>query len=452
MKSMNDTGLPCLDLLEATPTILRGLMAELSPTDVRWKPAPDRFSVGEVLAHLSHTEGHCYRTRLDRFLSEDNPEFESDDAQHHLELYRNMDPEDAFDHFEEQRETNIEALRDLPPGAGERRAVHQKVGPITLAANAERMGAARSRTHPADRRIGARAQISGRRGSAGRLLPTETMTIQRLLLAFALAGNLAAQTFIQMSDPQFGMFTKDVDFAHETANFEFAIATANRLKPAFVVITGDLINKTGDATQAAEYKRITSKLDPKIKLYSAPGNHDVGNEPTAESLALYRERFGADYYSFRAGDIVGLVLNSNLEKGADKVPEEAAKMEAWFRGELERAKQTGARHIIVFQHISFFLKDPNEADQYFNIPKPVRERYLRIAARVRRETGLRRPLPPQRTRARRRPGNGDLRPRGHAAGRREIRPPRRHRERRYGDAQILRFRRTPLTAIVGQVV
>ena len=130
---MDDNGLPCLDLLEATPTILRGLMAELSDEDVRWKPAPDRFSVGEVLSHLSHTEGHCYRARVDRFLSEENPEFESDDAQFHLELYRNMDPEDAFDHFEEQRETNIEALRDLPPGSGELRAVHQKVGPITLA-------------------------------------------------------------------------------------------------------------------------------------------------------------------------------------------------------------------------------------------------------------------------------------------------------------------------------
>jgi DinB superfamily len=132
MKPM-DNELPCLDLLEATPAILRGLMAELSAGDVRWKPAPDRFSVGEVLAHLSHTEGHCYRARLDRFLSEENPEFESDDAQHHLELYRNMDPEDAFDHFEEQRETNIETLRDLPPRSGDRQAAHQKVGPITLA-------------------------------------------------------------------------------------------------------------------------------------------------------------------------------------------------------------------------------------------------------------------------------------------------------------------------------
>ena len=128
-----DNELPCLDMLEATPTILRGLMSELSAGDVRWKPAPDRFSVGEVLAHLCHSEGHCYRERLDRFMSEENPEFETDDAQFHLDLYRNMDPEDAFDHFEEQRETNIEALRELPPGAGERKAVHKKVGPITLA-------------------------------------------------------------------------------------------------------------------------------------------------------------------------------------------------------------------------------------------------------------------------------------------------------------------------------
>ncbi len=127
-----DNGLPCLDLLEATPAILRGLMAELSAEDLRWNPAPGRFSVGEVLAHLSHTEAHCYRARLDRFLSEENPTFESDDPQDHLELYRNMDPEDAFDHFEEQRDTNIETLRDLPPGTGERKAVHQEVGPVTL--------------------------------------------------------------------------------------------------------------------------------------------------------------------------------------------------------------------------------------------------------------------------------------------------------------------------------
>jgi DinB superfamily len=57
--------LDCLDQLEATPAILRGLMCDLSAEDTEWKPAPDRFSVAEVLAHLSHSEGHCYRTRVD---------------------------------------------------------------------------------------------------------------------------------------------------------------------------------------------------------------------------------------------------------------------------------------------------------------------------------------------------------------------------------------------------
>lgn len=129
---MHDNGLPCLDMLEATPAILRGLMCEVHDEDARWKPAPDRFSIAEVLAHLSHSEGHCYRTRLDRFLAEDLPEFESDDAQMHLHLYHDADPEDAFDHFEEQRETNVEYLRSLPPGAGDRRARHREAGDITL--------------------------------------------------------------------------------------------------------------------------------------------------------------------------------------------------------------------------------------------------------------------------------------------------------------------------------
>jgi hypothetical protein len=129
---MTENGLPCLDLLDATPGILRGLMAELTDEDARWKPAPDRFSVAEVLAHLSHSEGHCYRTRVDRFMAETRPEFEPDDARMHLDLYRDADPEDAFDRFEGQRESNVEFLRGLPAGAGDRLAMNHEYGEITL--------------------------------------------------------------------------------------------------------------------------------------------------------------------------------------------------------------------------------------------------------------------------------------------------------------------------------
>jgi 3',5'-cyclic AMP phosphodiesterase CpdA len=217
------------------------------------------------------------------------------------------------------------------------------------------------------------------------------MKITNALLGIVLASALGAQTpppaprtvpvhptFIQMSDPQFGMFDENKDFEHETCNFEFAIATANRLKPQFVIVTGDLVNKDGNAAQIAEYKRIVAKLNPAIKLYSVPGNHDVGNEPTKETLAAYRERLGPDYYTFQAADFEGIVLNSNLEKAVQNVPDEAAKMESWFKAELEKARAAGVKRIIVFQHIPFFLKTADEPDQYFNIPTETRKRYLTL--------------------------------------------------------------------------
>jgi len=129
---MTENGLPCLDLLEATPRILSALMTELTEADARWKPAPERFSVAEVLAHLSHSESDCYRMRLDRFMAETRPEFEPDDAQMYLDLYRDADPGEAFDRFEEQRENNVQFLRNLPAGAGERRALHKEYGEITM--------------------------------------------------------------------------------------------------------------------------------------------------------------------------------------------------------------------------------------------------------------------------------------------------------------------------------
>jgi 3',5'-cyclic AMP phosphodiesterase CpdA len=198
------------------------------------------------------------------------------------------------------------------------------------------------------------------------------------LLAAAVGWSGEPFSFIQMSDPQFGMFTENKGFEHETANFEFAIAAANWLHPKFVVVTGDLINQAGNAAQAAEYHRVAGRLDPAIKLYSIPGNHDVGNEPTSASLAAYREGFGPDYYTFRVGDFAGFVLNSSLIAAPGKVQDEAAKQEAWLSAELEKAHKEGAKRLVIFQHHPWFLAEAGEADQYFNIPKATRMRYLEL--------------------------------------------------------------------------
>ena len=184
--------------------------------------------------------------------------------------------------------------------------------------------------------------------------------------------------FIQLSDPQFGMFTDNTNFVQETANLELAVATVNRLRPAFVVVTGDLVNKPGDSAQMAEYQRIMAKVDPAIPVYHVAGNHDVENVPTPATLAAYTNRFGADHYSFRHGGLVGIVLNSSLIQAPLQAPAPFAEQERWLKAELDRARNDGARQIVIFQHHPWFLKDADEPDDYFNIPRERRSRYLAL--------------------------------------------------------------------------
>jgi len=92
------------------------------------------------------------------------PEFEPDDAQMHLELYKNGDPEEDFGHFEDQRETNIELLRGLPADAGSRKAKQSRGRRDHALADVARVGAARLRARTADRGVGAGAKIPCGRG------------------------------------------------------------------------------------------------------------------------------------------------------------------------------------------------------------------------------------------------------------------------------------------------
>jgi 3',5'-cyclic AMP phosphodiesterase CpdA len=199
-----------------------------------------------------------------------------------------------------------------------------------------------------------------------------------LLVAGLPAGAAEPYFFIQLSDPQFGMFTGNKDFVQETANFEFAVATINRLRPKFVVITGDLINKPGDAAQIAEFKRIAAKVDSAIPVHNVAGNHDVENVPTPDLIASYTNGFGPDRYVFRHDGFAGLVLNSSVIHSPQKTTNEYAAQEQWLRAELERVRTGGAQHIVIFQHHPWFLKTADEADQYFNIPKERRAPHLAL--------------------------------------------------------------------------
>ncbi len=191
-------------------------------------------------------------------------------------------------------------------------------------------------------------------------------------------GQNLSLSFVIITDPQFGMFAADKGFAQETANYEFAIATANRLRPAFVIVLGDLVNKAGDPAQIREFRRISHRIDRSIPLYFVAGNHDVGNEPTPQTLAAFRKNIGRDYYSFRAGPVYGIVANSTLIHNPKSAMRDYLEQDAWLKKELASANAAGAKQTVLFLHHPLFLRNAQEPDQYENIPLERRQPLLEL--------------------------------------------------------------------------
>lgn len=183
-------------------------------------------------------------------------------------------------------------------------------------------------------------------------------------------------TIVQMSDPQFGFTTNNKDFVVESANFERAIKATNKLKPQAVFITGDLVHRIQDPVQIAEYKRIVGLLDPAIPVYVMPGNHDLPDHFTTEDLEKYKRDFGKDYYDVKTKSVYSLVLNSQMIASGSKVQKEYQEQYDWLQKKLKKAKKKGYKHVLVFQHHPFFIKNLEEKDEYFNIPIKVRQAYL----------------------------------------------------------------------------
>lgn len=175
--------------------------------------------------------------------------------------------------------------------------------------------------------------------------------------------------FIQMSDVQFGMFAADQDLIRESCLFEQAVAHANRLGPAFIIFTGDLINEPADESQTAPALRIAQNLDKDIPLYWAAGNHDIGDVPTPKNLDWFRSRLGPDWYSFDTRRCHFIVLNSCILQNDELVPGQLQKQLDWLKQDLQHCQTQTYHHIIVFMHHPLFLDDPGEEDQYFNIPR-----------------------------------------------------------------------------------
>ena len=174
-------------------------------------------------------------------------------------------------------------------------------------------------------------------------------------------------TFAQICDPQLG-FGKS--YRHDCASFKQAVEKINKLNPKFVVICGDLVNNPCDES-FADFKKINSKF--KIPSCLISGNHDVGNSPSTNSLNYYRKQIGKDYFSFKSKGITFIVVNSQLWKSP--LEGETERQNSWLKQTLWKARVKKSP-VIILQHYPLFLNNPNEANEYYNLPLETRKQLL----------------------------------------------------------------------------
>jgi 3',5'-cyclic AMP phosphodiesterase CpdA len=171
--------------------------------------------------------------------------------------------------------------------------------------------------------------------------------------------------FVQLSDPQIGFYPDSIK--QEIASYEKAVFEINRLKPDFVVITGDLVNVSNNKNQLTEFHRITSMINQDIPVYYTPGNHDVGNKPTKTDIDFYKLIYGYDRFSFKYKGSRFIGFDSNIIVA--KTPKLVEKQYHWLEKQLKHA--SGAKHIILFCHTPFFLHNFNAPEKYYSKTEPI---------------------------------------------------------------------------------
>lgn len=208
----------------------------------------------------------------------------------------------------------------------------------------------------------------GRRGGHG-LVFVSAPDGYRVVGSFWRRGDTASFALTPL--PRTGTFTfvhaSDTHVSRESApRMRRLREMSDALKPAFVLITGDLVR---DALRVPEAEArgyydlfLAERRAFAAPVYTVPGNHEIfgierdksGVDPSHPLLgkAMYRSYLGPDYYSFTFGGVHFVALNT------------ADIHDTWYRGHvdslqlawLERdlARLPPSTPVVTFNHIPFF--------------------------------------------------------------------------------------------------
>ena len=119
-----------ISLLEKTPGLLELLLRDLPQDLLQWKPAPDRWSIAEVLGHMAVIE-QLYEQRARRIVVEESPSLPPYIAPPESELQQKP-ARQHLEKFVALRRAFVFYLHGVPSAAAARTGRHHELGTVTL--------------------------------------------------------------------------------------------------------------------------------------------------------------------------------------------------------------------------------------------------------------------------------------------------------------------------------
>lgn len=127
------TTLNVVPRMTATGRAIAELVSDVARDEAIWRPAPDRWSIVEVICHLADEEREDFRVRLDLTLHDPTTDWPTLNPQAVVaeRRYAERDLADAIRDFQEERARTIEWFRSLDNPVWEQEHTHPRFGSMS---------------------------------------------------------------------------------------------------------------------------------------------------------------------------------------------------------------------------------------------------------------------------------------------------------------------------------
>jgi hypothetical protein len=111
-------------------SVFENLIAGVDHIQAKWKPAPEKWSVLEVINHLYDEERDDFRMRLDLILHHADKDWPPIDPQNWVtdRSYNQRDLDESFKNFTEERAKSVDWLNHLQQPDWAKSYTHPKIG------------------------------------------------------------------------------------------------------------------------------------------------------------------------------------------------------------------------------------------------------------------------------------------------------------------------------------